>query len=51
MLIHKLMRIAHEAGRDQYLIEMLEAQRERVSAQLAFALVDYEERVRKSATR
>jgi hypothetical protein len=43
MLIHKLMRIAHEEGRDHYLVEMLEEQRERVSAQLAFALALYEE--------
>jgi hypothetical protein len=43
MLIHKLMRIAHEAGHDHYLVEMLEQQRERVSAQLSFALASYEE--------
>ncbi len=45
MLIHKLMRVAHEAASDRYLVEMLEEERERVSAQLAFALADYEERV------
>ncbi len=47
MLIHKLMRIAHEAGSDHYLLEMLEEERECVSAQLAFALADYDERVGK----
>jgi hypothetical protein len=43
MLIHKLMRDAHQAGGNHYLIEILEEQRERVSAQLAFALALYEE--------
>jgi hypothetical protein len=39
------MRFAHEAGSDHYLVEMLEEERERTSALLAFALADYEERV------
>ncbi len=46
MLIHKLMRIAHVAGHDNYLLETLEKDRERVSAQLAFALTRHEERRR-----
>jgi len=44
MLTHKLMRIAHEAGSGRFLVETLEEEREHVSAQLAFALADYDER-------
>ncbi len=52
MLIHKLMRLVHEAGSDHYLlVEMLEDERECVSAQLAFALADYEEHVVGKPTR
>ncbi len=39
------MRIAHEDGSAHYVVEALEEYRESVSAQLAFALADYEERL------
>jgi len=43
-ITHKLMRLAYEAGEDQ-LVEVLEYEREQASAQLSFALADYERRV------
>ena len=43
-LIHKLMRQAYEE-RATWLVEGLELDREHVTAQLSFALADYEERV------
>lgn len=44
-LLHKMMRIAHGGG-DSWLVEDLEYKREGASAQLAFALEDFERRAR-----
>ena len=43
-VLHRLMRHAYEGG-EAWLVEVLEKHREHESAQLAFALADYEERV------
>jgi hypothetical protein len=45
MLIHKLMRLAHQDGCVDYLVELLEEQREYVAAQEAFALADQERKL------
>jgi hypothetical protein len=44
LLIHRLMRLAHEGGAT-YIVETLEKDREHVSQQLAYVMADYEERV------
>lgn len=44
VLLHKMMRLAHEEG-FVWMVEMLEYEREYVSAQTAFALEDYNRRV------
>jgi len=43
-VLHKLMRLAYEEG-EHWLVEVLEEYREHEAAQLAAALVDYDERV------
>lgn len=43
-LIHKIMRLAYEK-RATWIVERLELDREHVTAQLSFALADYDERV------
>lgn len=43
MLLHKLMRLAHEERGPTWLIETLEEHRESISAQLAFALAHLED--------